>query len=336
MKQLMNALTSPTGIEQTQMENYVTEIISGHWSDIQITALLVGLKMKGETVDEMVGMASALRSTAMSFPRSTDSIVDTCGTGGAGKGTINVSTTTGLVAAHCGVRVAKHGNRSVSSNSGSSDFLQRLGFKIDCSPQTAAKCLEEHNFCFLFAPHYHPGIRHAMPVRTELKTRTLFNLVGPLVNPANPEIQLMGVYDPSRLNDVAQALHRLGCQRALVVNGGGLDEIALHDTTRVAHLNQGKIEEYTVSPEDAGLSRYSLSDLQIDDPDTIAQSLIAVLKGQGEPAHRDAIALNTAAILMLAEKAPDLKSGVTMALEALASGQVYERVQALAELTHAH
>jgi anthranilate phosphoribosyltransferase len=334
MEHIMNSLYQGKHLEQPQAQSIVTQIVNGELSEIEISALLVALKMKGESAAEIAGAASALRASATPFPKKSAPVIDTCGTGGDGLNTINISTIVGLVAAECGVKVAKHGNRSVSSQSGSSDVLQRLGVKLDITPDTAAECLEKFNFCFLMAPLYHPGVRHVMPVRTALKTRTLFNLIGPLANPASPEIQLMGVYDVNLLDTMAEALNSLGCQKAFVVNGGGLDEIALHAETQVAYLRDGQVERLVIAPEDAGLRRAPLESLQLKDPVKIAAALLCVLKGVGKPEHVDAIALNTAAVLYLAEKVSDLKQGVEQAKEVIASGRVAERLANIAEFTH--
>ncbi|WP_144393477.1 anthranilate phosphoribosyltransferase [Pleionea sediminis] len=334
MNALMESLYQGNHLDSEQTSDMIRRIVEGELSEAEISALLVALKIKGESAEEIAGAASALRASATPFARPSDLVVDTCGTGGDGLGTINISTIVGLVAAECGVKVAKHGNRSVSSKSGSSDVLQRLGVKLDASPQIAAKSLEQLNFCFLFAPMYHPGVKHVMPVRTALKTRTLFNLIGPLANPALPDVQLMGVYDPNLLVTMAEALQRLGCQKAFVVNGGGLDEMALHTETKVAYLNEGSIEQLTIAPEQAGLDRVDLRELQMDDPVEIAAALLCVLKGHGKKAHIDAIAFNTAAVLFLTDKVKTLKSGVDMAKEVIASGRVAERLEAIVEMSH--
>ncbi|NVJ50179.1 MAG: anthranilate phosphoribosyltransferase [Gammaproteobacteria bacterium] len=334
MNQILEALYQGDHLNKTQTETLVTSIVKGELSEIEISALLVALKMKGESSEEIAGAANALRASATPFARPEGNIVDTCGTGGDGLGTINISTVVALVCAECGVPVAKHGNRSVSSKSGSSDVLQRFGLKLDITPDVAARCLREENFCFLFAPQYHPGVKHVMPVRTALKTRTLFNLIGPLANPAAPNIQLMGVYDPKLLAQMAQALGKLGCEKAMVVNGGGLDEIALHCDTQVAYLDNGRVTEMTITPEQAGLKRVPLESLQLDDPDEIAAALLCLIKGIGKPEHNDVVALNSAAVLLMSEKVSSLKEGVERAKEAILSGRVAERLARVVELSH--
>src|SRR5690606_11654732 len=204
----------------------------------------------------------ALRRAAKPFVRPQRLVIDSCGTGGDGSNTMNISTTAALVAASMGLTVAKHGNRSVSSRSGSADVLESLGLSVTQDPQVAARQLDAYNFCFLFAPHYHPGIRYAMPSRQTLKTRTLFNLLGPLVNPARPDAQVLGVYDPAWCRPMAETLRLIGCQRAMVVHGSGLDEIALHGESHVVELNNGELHDYTLTPETFGVARASIDALR--------------------------------------------------------------------------
>lgn len=335
MNAIMETLYQGGHLEKDETEQVIQQIVKGELGVAEISALLVALKIKGESAAEIAGAASALRASATPFKRPLGTVVDTCGTGGDGFGTINISTVVGLVAAECGVKIAKHGNRSVSSNSGSSDLLQRFGVKLDVTPEVAAQCLEQENFCFLFAPLYHPGVKHVMPVRTALKTRTLFNLVGPLANPALPNAQLMGVYDPALLETMAHALNNLGCEKAFVVNGGGLDEVALHCETQVAVLDHGEVSRITFTPEEAGLERAPLETLQISDPDEIAAALLCVIKGIGKKEHCNAIALNTAAVLLLTDVVDSLKNGVELALEVIQSGRVEQRLRRIVELTNA-
>ncbi len=334
MQAILEDLYQGKDLNQEKAMGTIKRIMRGELNETEISALLIALKIKGEEPDEIAGAAKALRESATFFPRPQGQILDTCGTGGDGFGTLNVSTIVGLVAAECGIKVAKHGNRAVSSLSGSSDLLARLGVKLECAPDIARRCLDELYFCFLMAPQYHPGVRFAMPVRQKLKTRTLFNLIGPLANPAAPNVQLMGVYDPKMLLPMAEALHSLGCKRAYVVNGGGLDEIALHCDTSVAYLDDGCIKELVITPEQAGLQRCSLEEIQIQNPDDILSASRAILTGNGKKEHCNVVALNTAAALVLCDKVPNLASGVEMALNVMASGKVANRLQALVELSH--
>ena len=217
-----------------QSHAFFSAVVKGEVEPVLLTALLVALKMRGETADEIAGAAAAMRAAATEFPATVVGAIDCCGTGGDGSNTINISSTAALGAASMGLPVAKHGNRSVSSQSGSADLLEQLGIHIQMSPATAANALSQSNSSFLFAPLYHAGIKHAMPVRTALKSRTIFNLLGPLINPAKPDYQLLGVYDPALTPVMAQALQQLGVKAAWVVHGSGCDEIALHGVTNVS------------------------------------------------------------------------------------------------------
>ncbi len=335
MQSLLEALYQGKGLSRQQSEWAMEQIVYGEANETEIAAFLVALKIKGETAEEIAGAALALRKSALPFSRPDECLLDSCGTGGDGLHTINISTLVGLVAAECGVKVAKHGNRAVSSRSGSSDLLARLGVKLDCSPQQSRRCLEALNFCFLMAPHYHPGVKFAMPVRQRLKSRTLFNLIGPLANPAAPEVQLLGVYDAKLLLAMAEALRDLSCKEAFVVNGGGLDEIALHTETQVAHLHEGAIKQFTITPEQAGLQRVPLAELQVDASEDMAAIARAILNGSGQEAHNQVLALNTAAALLLYKKVSSLKEGTELALRVLAGGRVAARLQNLAALSHA-
>ncbi|MEE4245492.1 MAG: anthranilate phosphoribosyltransferase [Kangiellaceae bacterium] len=335
MSSVMERLYLGEDLSFGDTQSSIQAIIKGQLSEAEIAALLVALKIKGESAEEIAGAASALRQSARPFNKSNAAVADTCGTGGDGMSTINISTMVSLVAAECGVKVAKHGNRSVSSKCGSSDLLESFGIKLDATTANAEHSLEQENFCFLFAPHYHPGVKFVMPVRTALKTRTLFNLIGPLANPASPEIQLMGVYDATLLETMANALHNLGCKKAFVVNGGGLDEIALHTHTDVAYLNNGVVDQITITPQDAGIKPVKLSELQLEQPEEIFAALKSVLRGEGKQAHIDAIAINAAAVLLLADKVTDLKQGAELAYQTIASGKLIERVDRIAEISHA-
>ena len=335
MQAALDTLYQGRDLNRRQTMAAIEKIIRGESNDAEIAALLIALKMKGESAEEIAAAAAALRQSARPFARPAGPLLDTCGTGGDGSGSINISTLVGLVAAECGVKVAKHGNRAVSSHCGSSDLLARLGVKLDCSAEQSRRCLDAVNFCFLMAPQYHPGVKFAMPVREKLKTRTLFNLLGPLANPAAPDVQLLGVYDAKLLVAMAEALHGLGCKRAFVVHGGGLDEIALHTETRVVQLHHGDISQFTITPEQAGLKRLPLAELQADASADMAAISLAILNGGGREAHRHVIALNAAAALLLCNKVGSLKEGTELALSVLAAGRVAERLRNFAEMTHA-
>ncbi len=308
-------------------------VVAGELSEIEISALVVALKGKGERPAEIAGAAAALRAAALPFDRPAGIVADTCGTGGDGQHTVNVSTAGAFVAAELGVAVAKHGNRSVSSRCGSADALETCGVKIDADPALAARCLREVGICFLMAPQYHRGIGHAMPVRRTLKTRTIFNLLGPLVNPAAPSHQVMGVYAPEYCAPLAETLGLLGLERALVVHGSGLDELALHGETTAALWEEGAVRELTLSPEDAGVARAPIEALRGGEPEENARWLREVLAGGASEPQRAAVALNAGALAWIAGRAGDLREGVAQALEAMAQGGPARRLEQLAALS---
>ncbi|MFY8273319.1 anthranilate phosphoribosyltransferase [Pseudoalteromonas sp. SSDWG2] len=310
------------------------DIMQGRVDDITLASLLTALKIKGESAEEIAGAAAAMRENATPFVTNATDLVDTCGTGGDGANTINISTTASIVAAACGLNVVKHGNRSVSSNSGSSDLLQRLGININMSPELAAHVLEQTGFTFLFAPLYHSGVKHAMAVRTTLKTRTVFNILGPLANPAKPQAQLLGVYSPALCLPMAKTLQKLGCERAMVVHGCGTDEIALHGDTHVVELKEGQLQQYTLSADDFGLANFSLEALAGSGPDYNAQAATAILSGQGSAAHNSAIIANVAALLVLNNKAANFKEAAQHVAHILKSGVAMQTLNAIKEVSN--
>lgn len=303
-------------------------IMNGGATPAQIAAFLMGLKIKGETVEEITAGAIVLRAKATKFKAPTGSI-DPCGTGGDAKGTFNISTTVCFVLAACGVPVVKHGNRSVSSRSGSADVLAALGIKVDAEVPVLERCLKECNVAFLYAPRFHPGMRHASEVRQDLGLRTIFNILGPLANPASPDFQLMGVYSPALQEPMAHALKELGTKAAWVVHGSdGLDELTLTGPSKVVALKDGQITSFEITPEDADLPRASLDDLRGKDPEHNAKALMNALSGMESP-YRNAVVLNAAAGLVVAGKAPDLKTGAALAKEAIDSGAAHTLLQKL-------
>src|SRR6476659_5029761 len=288
-------------------EHLFERLVLGKLEPAEIAGMLIALRMKGETAEEMIGAAKALSAAALPFERPDYLYADCCGTGGDGSGLINVSTATAFVAAACGLPIAKHGNRSVSSRCGSADVLEAVGAKIDIPPEKARKLLDETGFCFLFAPAYHPGMKHAAVVRRQLEVRTVMNLLGPCLNPARPRVQLLGVADPKMLRRIAQTLAAMGVEQALVVHGSGLDEVALHGETRALKLSRGSIEELRIAPEDAGLERAPLKVVTGGDVEENACRLKALLARSAARAEEDIVILNTAALLMTAGVAADLK-----------------------------
>ncbi|WP_255557827.1 MULTISPECIES: anthranilate phosphoribosyltransferase [unclassified Photobacterium] len=304
-------------------------IIKGDVESALLAAILTALKIKGETPDEIAGAATALLENAAPFPRPDYDFADIVGTGGDGANTINISTTAAFVAAACGVKIAKHGNRGVSSKSGSSDLLDKFGINLAMSAQDARAALDEQGVCFLFAPQYHSGVRHAMPARQAMKTRTIFNLLGPLINPARPSIELMGVYDAALVRPIAETMIALGMKRAAVVHGSGLDEVAIHGPTLVAEIINGDIREYTVTPEDFGLQTHALDAIKGGEPEENRAIITNILTGKGTEAQQSAVAVNVALLLRLFGQ-EDLKANAQQAMEVMQSGKAYQLVEQLA------
>ena len=321
-------------LSSRESEQLFGEVLRGEMDPLVLSSLLTALKVKGESPSEIVGAAKALIAAAKHFPRPDYEFCDIVGTGGDGLHTINISTTAAIVGATCGIKVAKHGNRSVSSKTGSSDLLDKLGIKLDMSPETARHCLDEANICFLFAPQYHSGMRFAAPVRQALKTRTLFNVLGPLINPARPTYQLMGVYSELLLEPIAETLRELGLQKGMVVYGSGLDEIAIHGETQVAEIHGEHIRYHTLTPADFGLKYYTLETIRGGDPDENRKITENLLAGKGTDAQQAAIAINLSPLLVMGGKADDLKQGAELAIETLRSGDALDKVTQLATLSH--
>jgi anthranilate phosphoribosyltransferase len=329
----------------------MTEVLTGQCSDAQIAALLVALHMKGETVEEIVGFAEAIRAAAIPLDiRASsvldtsgtgrdalrDSLIDTCGTGGDTSGTFNISTATAFVVVGAGVRVAKHGNRSVTSKCGSADVMEALGVNINLPTARIAACLEQVGIAFLFAPAMHCAMKHVQTARRELHLRTVFNLLGPLTNPAHATCQVVGVYSADLVEKLAEALSLLGLRRALVVHGSdGLDEITITGSTRIAEVRDGQVHSYEVTPEEFGLQRASLEDISGGDAACNAALIREVLAGK-KSARRDVILLNAAAALVAAGRADHLREAMPLAAEAIDSGAALERLLALAAFTTSH
>jgi anthranilate phosphoribosyltransferase len=331
---LLEQLFQGNSLSRSQASQLFTCVIQGQMSEAAMAGMLIALKMRGETIEEISGAADALLGAAKPFPRPAlegQGLVDIVGTGGDGFNTINISTMAAFVAAAAGARVAKHGNRSVSSQSGSSDLLSHLGIDLTMTPQLASQCLERLSLCFLFAPHYHDGVKHAVPVRQALKTRTLFNVLGPLINPARPEYMLLGVYSPKLVLPIAQVLKALGVTRAMVVHGSGLDEVALHGETQVAELNEGELLEYSLNPADFGVAPASIDELRGGNPSDNAAITQAILQGKGKTAHTHAVAVNAGCALYVSGISDTVRAGTALALETLASGKAHELLIRLAD-----
>jgi anthranilate phosphoribosyltransferase len=360
-------------LARAEAREVMSEVLAGKCTDAQIAALLIALRMKGETVEEIVGFAEAIRAAAAPLPierarhsksatkesvaneSSTEaiavsgtgrdalleesaadsSLVDTSGTGGDASGTFNISTATALVTAGAGVRVAKHGNRSISSKCGSADVVEALGINIQLSPERAAQCLREVGICFLYAPNLHPAMKQVQAVRRELRMRTMFNLLGPLTNPARASGQVVGVYSLDLVEKLAEALSMLGLHRALVVHGiDGLDEITITGPTRIAEAREGSVRSYEVEPEEFGMARASLQEISGGDATENAAIIRAIVAGEKSP-RRDVVLLNAAAALVAAGRADHLAGALPLAMKSIDSGAAAEKLSGLARFTSA-
>jgi anthranilate phosphoribosyltransferase len=308
-------------------------VMSGAATPAQIGALVMGLRVRGETVDEIAGAARAMRAKVLTV-RAPEGAIDTCGTGGDGKGTFNISTCAAFVVAGAGVPVAKHGNRAISSRSGSADVLKELGVNIEASPETISRCIAECGLGFMFAPAHHAAMRHVAQVRTELGTRTIFNLLGPLANPAGAKYQVVGVFGREWVEPIAQVLALLGTIRAWVVHGSdGLDELTTTGISDVAVVDAGKVSTFRISPRNAGLPDARPEDLIGGNAVENAAHIRAVLGGLKGPL-RDIVLLNAAAALLVAGKASTLREGVALAAESIDSGKALAVLEALVPLSH--
>ena len=326
--QLLEQLYSGKTLNKEESAVIFNAIMQGELNNEQIAAMLIALKVRGATIDELSGAVSASLQNAKSFPRPDYPFADIVGTGGDGQNTINISTASAIVAASMGAKVAKHGNRSVSSKSGASDVLTALGVNVNVTPEQARQALDDIGVCFLFAQQYHSGFKHVAPVRVALKTRTLFNILGPLINPARPTYHLLGVYAPELVKTYAETAVALGHQHTFVVHGAGLDEVAVHGETQVAEIKNGKIDYFTLTPEDFGLKTQSLESLRGGEPQENAQYLTALLQGKGKTEHANAVAANVVLLLKLFGH-DDLKQNVQNVLAHLASDKAFETLQHL-------
>ena len=320
-------------LNETQMSQMITEIFSGKITDAQIGAFMAALATKGETFEELAGAARAMRRKALRIQASAATIVDTCGTGGDSAQTFNISTTTAFVVAGCGVTVAKHGNRSVSSQCGSADLLETLGVKLDTVPEIVEEAVHEIGIGFLFAPIYHSAMRYAAKARKEIGLRSIFNMLGPLTNPAGANCQLLGVYAPELTEMFAHALHLLGTKRAFVVHGhDGLDEISVCAPTRISELKDGLVHTYDISPEQFFGDRADSAELLGGNPEENASITRKILYGENGP-KRDVVLLNSAAALVAAGQADDFQQGIQMAKIAIDEGSSAEKMESLIRFT---
>jgi len=333
LKSLLALVAQGRSLNESEAEAAFEIIMSGNATPSQMGGFLMALRVRGETVDEITGAARIMRAKAVSVDAPPGTI-DTCGTGGDGSGSFNISTASALVAAGCGVPVAKHGNRALSSKSGSADVLTALGVNIDADLAIVRQCLWEIGIGFLMAPRHHSATRHVAPTRVELGTRTIFNLLGPLSSPAKAPRQLVGVFAPEWVRPMAEVLGRLGSERAWVVHGDGLDELTTAGTTTVAALDNGKVETFEVAPEDIGLERARLEDIRGGEPQHNARLMRELLAGAGGPL-RDVVLLNAGAALLIAGRAAALEDGIELAARSLDSGAARRVLEELVARTSA-
>jgi len=325
--------TAPKSLSAPEMKATMTRLMAGQMADADIERFLIDLRDRGETAVEIAAAAEVMRENAVKLPKSFPDLLDTCGTGGDGLRTLNVSTLAALVATAAGARVAKHGNRSVSSVCGSADLLEKLGMKIDLTPSQVADCIEKTRFGFFFAPNFHPAVKAAMPARKRIQGKTLFNILGPLSNPAGAAFQIVGVYEDRLVKLVAQALAKLGTSRALVVHGkDGLDEISLSGETRIAEIKGGELLEYTVVPEDFNMKREPLENLRCLTVEQNVETAKRVLAGDSGAATK-IVCLNAAAALYVAGKAGSIKEGVLAAMDVFESGRAEKTLNAVVKFT---
>lgn len=330
-KELLNKVVIGENLKEEEAHWVMNEIMQGKVTTAQIASFLTALRIKGETVEEITGCARAMRENAISIKDTFPITVDTCGTGGDCKGTFNISTVTAFVVAGAGIRVAKHGNRGVSSKSGSADVLEALGVNINLNPDQVEKCLEEVGIAFLFAPVFHPAMRYALEPRREIGFRTIFNLLGPLTNPAKVKYQVLGVYSSELTEVMARALQGLGVKNAMVVWGeDGMDEISISSSTKITRLKNAEIETFYLEPEELGLSRYRLEDIKGGDALFNANIALNILNGDKGP-HREIVLINAAAALVVCGAVNGMREGMKMATQVIDSKKALKKLEDLRE-----
>ena len=316
-----------------ETENVMNQIMEGRATNAQIAAFLVSLRLKGETIDEITACAKIMRRKSTTINPKVKYLVDTCGTGGDGTGTFNISTAAAFVVAGCGVSVAKHGNKSVSSKCGSADVLSALGINIEVSPERVEKCIEEVGMGFMFAPMFHPAMKHALTARKEIGIRTVFNMLGPLTNPANAQSQLIGVFNSELLIVFAEVLKNLNVKHALIVHGNGLDEITVCGKTQVCELKNGIISQYEINPSDFGFEISSMKELKGGSAEENAEIILEILNGSEGP-KRDIVLINSAAALLTTGIVNNLKDGIKMSEESIDSGKALQVLENLIKFTN--
>jgi len=333
IKQIIKKLSNSHALTSQETENLFLRIMSGELTPAQISSILTSMALRGETINEIIGATRAMRNKA-TLIKAPSGAIDTCGTGGDNSGTLNISTAVSFVVAANGVPVAKHGNRKASSKSGTADVLEALGVNINASFETIEKTLNEVNIGFLFAQRHHLAMKYVAPVRNEIGIRTIFNLIGPLSNPANAKLQLIGVFDEKWLVPVAESLKKLGTKRAWVVHGNdGLDELTVTDSSQVAELKNGQINSFSLSPIDFGLPTHNPEELKGDDPIYNAKAIENLFKGE-HGAFRNIVLLNSAAALLIAGKTESISEGIDLSAKTIDNGQAKEVLEKLRKLTH--
>lgn len=333
LKEAIQLLVDKRNLTEGEMAVCMKEIMEGNTTDAQIGSFLTALRMKGETVEEITGAARIMREKA-TIIKAQEGVLDTCGTGGDMSKTFNISTTTAFVVAGAGVPVAKHGNRSVSSQSGSADLLEALGIKIDLTPEKVERCLFETGFGFLFAPLFHPAMKFAIGPRREMGIRTIFNILGPITNPAGAKRQILGVYSDTLTETLAMVLGNLGAHDAIVVHGeDGLDEVSISSRTKVSRFNHGKTENYYIEPEDFGLKRGTIENIRGGTKEENATITLSILKGE-TGTRRDIVLLNSALAIIAAGKTEDIKTALSIAAEAIDSGSSLRKLEEIKRVSN--
>jgi len=330
----INRLVNRVNLSRTESEDVMGQIMRGEATAAQISAVAIALRMKGETKDEIAGLAQAMRKASSHVESNKQGLLDTCGTGGSGISKFNISTASSIIAAAAGIPVAKHGNRAMSGKSGSADVLEALGVNINITPQQAEECLDEVGICFMFAQLYHPSLKHAAGPRREIGTRTIFNMLGPLTNPANADRQLLGLYDASKTEIIAEVLRELGIVRALVVSSDdGLDEISISAPTKVSELKDGEVHTYFITPEELGLTSYPLEELYGGDPSHNAKLIREIFEGKRKDGYREIVLAGSGACIYLGGLANSLREGVQLAADIIDSGKALQKLTHLIQKT---
>lgn len=325
IKEAISKIIEKENLSYEEAKNVMTEIMDGTATQSQIASFLTALRMKGETIDEITAFASVMREKAIKIT-SDKTVMDIVGTGGDGVGTFNISTTSSFVAAAGGIMVAKHGNRSASSKSGAADVLESLGANITISSEQSSKLLDDIGICFMFAPTYHSSMKYAAPVRKEIAVRTIFNILGPLSNPAAAQLQIMGVFDKKLVEPLAQVLSNLGVKRGMAIYGDGLDEATVTGKTTICEINNGTLTSYEIDPQELGLGIYSLDEIKGGTPDENAQITKNILEGKEKGAKLDIVVLNSALALYCADKGKTIKDCVVLAKKLIEDGSALAKL----------